>query len=215
MVSFSSNLLWLRSLKAHMHLHFSKAFSSSLEHRGLCVSACRVWMWQRSTGIWELSLMRSGQQRGYFQHLLSVETPQCAQILTYSVSMPLKRTVVSGDVLLSHSVSLPTQIHPWNNILYAYDSKYVNHKLVQSRNFLPGICFYVFWWDLRQAQACITVVCLSSASDESPQPICSGANQVTLSIWTSSNFPGLLSLALWRFHSDSYIQSGCTRGKLE
>lgn len=195
-----------------MHLHFSKAFSSSLEHRGLCVSACRVWMWQRSTGIWELSLMRSGQQRGYFQHLLSVETPQCAQILTNSVPMPLKRTVVSEDCGLIQCLCPHKYI---TETTYAYDSKYVNHKLVQSRNFLPGICFYVFWWDLRQAQAFITLVCLSSASDESPQPICSGANQVTLSIWTSSNFSGLLSLVLWGFHSDSYIQSGCTRGELE
>lgn len=48
---------------------------------------------------------------GLFSAPSSVDTPQRAQFLTYSVSMPLKRILVSEDLLLSHSVSLPRQIH--------------------------------------------------------------------------------------------------------
>lgn len=120
-------------------------------------------------------------------------------------------SLVSEDVLLCHSVIylfiyFPHKYMP--ETAYAYYSKYVNHKLVQSPTsyaaisstvLVLGICFYVFWWDLRQARACITLVCLSSASYESPQPICSGANTVTRSIWTSSEFSGLLSLAFTTF----------------
>lgn len=130
---------------------------------------------------------------------------------SYSVSMPLKMLFISKDVLLctKSRYFCPHKCMP--ETVYASESKYVIHKLVQplhhKQKFLPqnnnwtmsGICFYVFWWDLRQAQACITLVCLSSVSYESLHPICLGANAVTLSIWTSFEFSGLLSLVLTAF----------------
>lgn len=94
---------------------------------------------------------------------------------------------------------------------YMYNCKYVNHKLAKplhhkqqflsqsSNRNMSGICFYVLWWDLRHAQTCIPLVCLSSVSYESLQSICSGANAVTLSIWTSSEFSVLLLLVFTIF----------------
>lgn len=107
---------------------------------------------------------------------------------------------------------------------YAYYSKYVNHKLVQSPTpqaaisstvLVLGICYYVFWWDLRQARACITLVCLSSASYESPPAHlfrCKHSDHLNMDqLWGF----WIAVISVYRFHSDSYIQSGRTHGKLE